>query len=426
MGGICLNWGCIPTKALLKNAEVLRQIKQSEKYGIKVGEISIDFKKNIKRSREVSNRLSKGIEFLIRKNKVTHINGTGVLKDHNSISVNVGNKNQIIKFEKIIIATGAYPKSFPMLPFDGKLVINYKDALKLTTIPKKIIIVGSGAIGCEFASYFNEFGASIDLIESMNSILPNEDIEISKQVLNSFVDSGINVSTNTEVSKIEKIKNKVKVFVKNKGKQRTINGDIVLVAIGVEGNIKNIGLKDIGVKTDNGSIIINELNQTNINNIYAVGDVTGAPWLAHVASAQGTIAAEHMAGMTPNPIDYSNIPGCTYCFPEVGSIGLTEQKAIDAGYDIKVGRFFLKANGKSMAIGETNGLIKLIFDSKYGELIGAHIVGANATELIGELGIAKSLEARWEDLAFQVHAHPTLSEAIMEASMDAFSTAIHQ
>jgi len=421
-----LNWGCIPTKSLLKNAEVLRQIKQSEKYGIKVGKISIDYKKNIKRSRDVSNRLSKGIEYLIKKNKVTHINGTGILKDQNTISVNVGNKDQIIKFEKIIIATGAYPKNFPTIGFDGEMVINYKDALKLTTIPKKIIIVGSGAIGCEFASYFNEFGANINLIESMSSILPNEDIEISKQVLNSFVDCGINVSTNTEVSKIEKIKNKVKVFVNSQGKQRAISGDIVLVAIGVEGNIENIGLKEVGVKTDNGSIIINELNQTNINNIYAVGDVTGAPWLAHVASAQGTMAAEHAAGIMPNLIDYSNIPGCTYCHPEVGSIGLTEQKATDAGYDIKVGRFFLKANGKGMAIGETNGLVKLIFDSKYGELIGAHIVGSNATELIGELGIAKSLEARWEDLAFQVHAHPTLSEAIMEASMDAFGSAIHQ
>lgn len=421
-----MNWGCIPTKSLLKNAEVLRQIKQSEKYGIKVGEISIDYKRNIKRSRDVSNRLSKGIEYLIKKNKITYINGTGVLKDQNTISVNLGNKDQIIKFDKIIIATGAYSKSFPMLGFDGKIVMNYKDVLKLTTIPKKIIIVGSGAIGCEFASYFNEFGANINLIESMSYILPNEDIEISKEVLNSFLDSGINVSTNTEVYKIEKIKNKVKVFVKNQGEKRTISGDIVLVAIGVEGNIKNIGLKDVGVKTDNGSIIINELNQTNIKNIYAVGDVTGPPWLAHVASAQGIIAAEHVAGVTPNPINYSNIPSCTYCYPEVGSIGLTEQKAIDAGYDIKVGRFFFKANGKSMAIGETSGLIKLIFDSKYGELIGAHIVGSNATELIGELGIAKSLEARWEDLAFQVHAHPTLSEAIMEASMDAFSSAIHQ
>tara|TARA_A100001011_G_scaffold116914_1_gene123448 strand:+ start:3105 stop:4370 length:1266 start_codon:yes stop_codon:yes gene_type:complete len=421
-----LNWGCIPTKSLLKNAEVLRQIKQSEKYGIKVGEISIDYKKNLKRSRDVSNRLSKGVGYLIKKNKVAHINGIGVLKDQNTISINMGNKNQVIEFEKIIIATGAHPKSFPMADFDGKMIINYKDALELTSIPKKIIIVGSGAVGCEFASYFNEFGAKISLIESMSSVLPNEDIEISKQVLSSFLDSGIEVLTNTDVYKIEKNKNKVKVFVKNQGRQKTIIGDIVLVAIGVEGNIKNIGLKSAGVKTDKCSIEINELNQTNINNIYAVGDVTGPPWLAHVASAQGIVAAEHIAGNSPHPVNYFNIPNCTYCYPEVGSIGLTEQKAIDAGYEIKVGRFFLKANGKNMAIGETGGLIKLIFDSKYGELIGAHVVGSNATELIGELGIAKSLEARWEDLAFQVHAHPTLSESIMEASMDAFSAAIHQ
>lgn len=421
-----MNWGCIPTKSLLKNAEVLRQIKQSEKYGIKVGEISIDYRKNIKRSRDVSNRLSKGIEYLIKKNKVDYINGVGILKDQNTISINVGNKDQVIKFEKIIIATGAYPKSFPMADFDGKLIINYKDALKLTSIPKKIIIVGSGAIGCEFASYFNEFGANVSIIESMSSILPNEDIEISKQVLNSFLDSNINVLTDTEVYKIEKNKNRVKVFIKDQEKQKVLNGDIVLVAIGVEGNIKNIGIKNIGINVNNGSITVNELNQTNINSIYAVGDVTGPPWLAHVASAQGIIAAEHIAGITPNPINYSNIPSCTYCYPEVGSIGLTEEKAIDAGYDVKVGRFFLKANGKSMATGETNGLLKLIFESKYGELIGAHIVGSNATELIGELGIAMSLEARWEDLAFQIHAHPTLSEAIMEASMDAFSSSIHQ
>jgi len=421
-----LNWGCIPTKALLKNAELLRQIKDSEKYGIKIGEVTIDFKKSVKRSREISKRLSKGIQFLIKKNKITHIEGRGFLKDQNTLSVTKEEKNQLIKYEQLIIATGARPKSFPMAQFDGKKVINYKEALGLTEIPKKIIIIGSGAIGCEFSSYFNEFGSSVHLIESMGSILPNEDKEISQQVLNSFIDSGINVFTSSEVSKIEKNKNKVKAHIKDKTGKSIIEGDIVLVAIGVEGNIDNIGLEKVGINTQNGSIVINELNQTNIDNIYAVGDVTGAPWLAHVASAQGSMVAEHIAGIKLNPIDYSNIPGCTYCYPEVGSIGLTEEQAKQEGYKVKIGRFFFKANGKSMAVGETEGLVKLIFDDKYGELIGAHIVGSNATELIAELGIAKALEARWEDLAYQIHAHPTLSEAVMEASLDAYNSAIHQ
>ena len=426
LGGVCLNWGCIPTKALIKNAEVYSLIKDSENYGIKVQNISIDFKKNVKRSRDISQRLSKGIEFLMKKNKIKHFNGIGRLKSKNSIEINNNDKVYIVEADKIIIATGARPKTFPGLDFDSENVISSKDAMLLENPPKDLIIIGSGAIGVEFAYYFNEFGTKVHIVEMMDRILPNEDREVSEEVEKNFERSGIKISKGMKVSKIQSMKNSAKVFLKNAGSEKIIKAERVLLAVGVTGNIDDLGLEDLGIEFETGAIKIDNLNRTNIDNIYAIGDVSGPPWLAHVASAQGHIAAEHSAGFNVSPIDYSNIPGCTYCQPQVGSLGMTEEKAISSGFKIKVGKFSFQASGKAMAVGDTVGFVKLIFDEKYGELLGAHIVGSEATEMIAELGMAKALEATWDDLSMTIHAHPTLSEAIMEAAMDAQGQSIHQ
>ena len=426
LGGICLNWGCIPTKSLLKNAEVYHYIKNADTYGINVGKVSVDFKKNIKRSRDVSNRLSKGIEFLIKKNKITHIQGTGKLTSKTSLEVKNKQKTDTIEADKIILATGARPKSFPGMEYDRNRVISFKEAMILDSPPKKMIIIGSGAIGSEFAYYYNEFGTEVHLIEMMDRILPVEDSDVSKEVAKSFKKSGITISTETKVSKIESLETKVKVHTEKNGKEEILEGDMALLAVGVKGNIENIGLEELGIITDQCAITINEFNQTNIPTIYAIGDVSGPPWLAHVASAQGHVAADHAAGHETKPVNYSNIPSCTYCQPQVGSLGMTEAQAKEAGHGVKIGKFLFQASGKAMAVGNTTGFVKLVFDSKYGELLGAHIVGAEATELIAELGLAKGLEATWEDIAMTVHAHPTLSEAIMEAALDAFGSAIHQ
>ena len=426
LGGVCLNWGCIPTKALIKNAEVYSLIKDSENYGIKVQNISVDFKKNVKRSRDISQRLSKGIEFLMKKNKIKHFNGIGRLKSKNSIEINNNDKVYIVEADKIIIATGARPKTFPGLDFDSENVISSKDAMLLENPPKDLIIIGSGAIGVEFAYYFNEFGTKVHIVEMMDRILPNEDREVSEEVEKNFKRSGIKISKGMKVSKIQSMKNSAKVFLKNAGSEKIIKAEKVLLAAGVTGNIDDLGLEDLGIEFETGAIKIDNLNRTNIDNIYAIGDVSGPPWLAHVASAQGHIVAEHSAGFNVSPIDYSNIPGCTYCQPQVGSLGMTEEKAISSGFKIKVGKFSFQASGKAMAVGDTVGFVKLIFDEKYGELLGAHIVGSEATEMIAELGMAKALEATWDDLSMTIHAHPTLSEAIMEAAMDAQGQSIHQ
>lgn len=425
LGGVCLNWGCIPTKALLKNAEVYHIIKNADSYGVTVGQVKVNFKKNVKRSRDVASRLSKGIEFLMKKNKITHIKGIGKLINKNKIEVQKGNKKETVEANNIVIATGARPRSFPNMELDGSRIISSKEAMILESPPKKMIIIGSGAIGCEFAYYFNEFGTQVHLIETMDHILPNEDSEISNEVEKSFKVSGIKISKGIKVSKIESLKTKVKVHTNN-SKAKLIESELVLLAIGVTGNIENIGLEDLGIKTEQGAIKINQFNQTNISNIYAIGDVSGPPWLAHVASAQGHVVAEHVNGIETRPIDYSNIPGCTYCQPQIGSLGLTEAEALESGYKVKVGKFLFQASGKAMAVGDTTGFVKLIFDEKYGELLGAHIVGSEATELIAELGIAKALETTWEEIAMTIHAHPTLSEAIMEAALDSFGSAIHQ
>ena len=427
LGGICLNWGCIPTKTLLKNAEVYNTIKNAEKYGIRVEKVTVDFHANIMRSRFISNQLNKGIEFLMKKNNITFIRGIGELISNTTIKLTNGKNNLLINANKIIIATGARPRTLKKIDIDGKRVISYKEAIMLDKVPKTMIIIGSGAIGCELASYFNEFGTDVHLIEISDRILPIEDKDVSKDVATNFKNVGIKVYTGAKVLKIDKLKTKVKVYFQNhSGKNQILEGSQALLAIGVTGNIENIGLEKLGIVTEKGAISINEFNQTNISNIYAIGDVTGPPWLAHVASAQGYVAVDHASGKDAKPLDYSNIPGCTYCQPQVGSLGFTETDAINAGIDIKVGKFSFEKNGKAMAMGSPTGFVKLIFDTKYGELIGAHIVGSEATELIAELSLAKSLESTWEDIAMMVHAHPTLSEAIMEAALDAYGSPIHQ
>lgn len=426
LGGVCLNWGCIPTKALLKNAEILHYVKNSKKFGINITEYDVDFGKTIKRSRDVSQRLSKGIEFLIKKNKITHINGRGVLKSVGEIEVTNGQKKESIKADSIIIATGARPRIFSGMEPDGKQVITSKEAMILKEPPKKMVIIGAGAIGAEFAYFYNEYGTQIHLIEMMTNILPVEDLDVSKEVEKSFKKSGIKIYTETKVTKIEKLKTKVKVYAEKGKKTQVIDADIILNAVGVTGNIENIGLEILGVKTDRGSITINEFNQTSVPNIYAIGDVSGPPWLAHVASAQGRVAAEHAVGRNAHPVDYLNIPGCTYCQPQVASLGMTEAAAKKAGHEIKVGRFDFRASGKALATGDSTGFVKIIFDKKYGELLGCHIVGSEATELIAELGVAKALETTWQEIAMTVHAHPTLSEAVMEAALDAFGQSVHQ
>ena len=426
LGGVCLNWGCIPTKALLKSAEILHYVKNSKEFGIHIPKYDIDFLQTVKRSRDVSRRLSKGIEFLMKKNKIKHIVGKGTLKSASDISVTNGTKKQTIKAKKIIIATGGRPKEFPGVEFDGKSIITSKEAMILDSPPKKITIIGAGPIGVEFAYFFNEFGSEVHLIEMMPNLLPNEDIEISKELERNFKKSGIHIYTNTKVSSIKKLQKNVKVAINKNKTSKIINTNTVLVATGVNGNIEGIGLEDIGVKTDRGSIVINEFNETCVSNIYAIGDVSGPPWLAHVASAQGHVAAEHASDKKTHPVDYSIVPGCTYCQPQVASLGLTEKAAKASGYKLKIGRFDFRGSGKALASGHPAGFVKIIFDEKYGELLGCHIIGNDATELIAELTLAKALETTWQEIAITMHAHPTLSEAIMEAAQDAFGQSVHK
>ena len=426
LGGVCLNWGCIPTKALLKSAEILHYIKNSKQFGIQVPKYNIDFVQTVKRSRDISLNLSKGIEFLMKKNKIKHIVGRGILNSKSEIIVSNGKKEQKVQAKKIIIATGGRAKKFAEIEFDDKNIISSKEAMVVDSPPKKLIIIGAGAIGAEFAYFFNEFGSDVHLIEMMPNILPNEDLEISKELEKLFKKSGINIYTGTKVSKVKKLQKNIKVTLEKGKTSKIIEAEKVLVAMGVCGNIEGIGLEDIGIKTDCGSIVINEFNETSVPNIYAIGDVSGPPWLAHVASAQGHVAAEHASGKKAHPLDYSNIPACTYCQPQVASMGLTEKAAKDGGYKLKVGRFNFSGSGKALAIGSSEGFIKIIFDEKYGELLGCHIIGNDATELIAELTLAKALETTWQEIAITMHAHPTLSEAIMEAAQDAYGQGIHQ
>ena len=423
LGGVCLNWGCIPTKALLKNADVLTIIKNASKYGIEIPEYTVKWSKVIKRSRNVARRLNKGIEFLMKKNKVTYIPARGKLIDATTVQTTSekGDVNKI-SASKIIIATGARPKWFPGMEPDGDRVITSKEAMVQEEQPKSLIIIGAGAIGIEFAHFYNTYGTEVTVIEALPTILPVEDEDVSKELLGIFKKRKMNILTNTFVEKIERLKTKVKVHTKD---GQIIEADKALIAVGVKGNIDDIGLEEVGINLDKGWISTDGYMQTNIEGVYAIGDVAGPPWLAHVASEEGIIAAEHLSGKNPEPMKYDNIPGCTYCHPEVASVGLTEKAAREAGYELKIGNFPFRALGKAMAVGDTDGFVKVIYDAKYGELLGCHIIGAEATNLITEAGIARKLEATWHEILTTIHPHPTLSEAIMEATADALGEAVH-
>lgn len=419
VGGICLNWGCIPTKALLKSAELYNLMKRADEFGLKLENLAFDFKKVIQRSRQVAERLTRGVEFLLKKNNVTKISGEGFILKQNVVGVK-GDKDEMeIESRNIIIATGARPREIPGIKVDGKFIITSKEAMLLEEPPKSMIIIGAGAIGVEFAYFYNSFGTKITLIEMMPSILPNEDKEITDILAKSFQKSGIEILTETKVISAVQEDNSAVVKIERKNGEEILKADVALVAIGVRGNTDGIGLENVGVEVENTFIKVDKKTyKTNVDGIYAIGDVIGPPLLAHAASAEGIRCVENIAGVETLPVDYNGIPSCTYCIPQVASIGLTEQKAIELGYEIRVGRFPFRANGKALALGETEGIVKVIFDAKYGELLGAHIIGPEATELIAEFGVVKTLEGTAFEIAKTIHAHPTLSETLMEASAD--------
>ena len=426
LGGICLNWGCIPTKALLKNAELMNGMKHLSDFGITYENLKFDFEKIIQRSRGVADVSEKGVRYLMKKNKIDVIEGTAFINKDKSITVTdkTGKVTEKVTAKHIIIATGARARTLGNLKFDEKKILSSTGAMTAKELPAKMTIVGSGAIGCEFAYFYNAFGTEVTIIEMLPSILPVEDKDISDVVAREFKKSGIRILTDTKTENIEVKGGKVITKVSGKSNE-DIESDVVLVAIGVQGNIENLGLEELGIVTEKGSIKVDRDYKTNAEGIYAIGDVNGPPWLAHVASSEGINCIEKIKGMHVPDIDYNTIPGCTYCQPQVASVGLTEKKALEEGYEIKVGKFPFSASGKSRAMGETTGLIKVIFDKKYDELLGAHITGVEATELITEFVLAKSLEATHEQILKTVHAHPTLSEANMEAVGVAYNEAIN-
>jgi len=429
LGGVCLNWGCIPTKSLLKNAEIYDTIKnRGQDFGITATGLEFDFSQIIKRSRGISDRISKNVEFLIKKNKIERIRGFGKLRSENQIDIynESGDKSELIEAQKIIIATGARPKSIPSIPVDKKMIITSTEAMNLPEQPKELVIVGAGAIGIEFAYFYSVLSTKVTIIEMMDNILPIEDKEVSRELEKSFKKRKISILTKATVEKAVVKGKKVIVTVSVNGEKKEITADKVLNAIGVTGNVEGFGLEELGVELYKNHIKVNIENyETNISGIYAIGDVIGPPWLAHVASHEGIICVESIQGINKKPLDYNNIPGCTYCQPQVASVGFTEEKAIEAGYKIKIGKFPFMASGKAFAVGERDGFVKLIFDEKYGEILGAHIIGSEATELIAELVLARELEATGESILKTIHAHPTLSESIMEAAGQAYGEAIH-
>ena len=425
LGGICLNWGCIPTKALLKSAQVFEYINHAEDYGITVKDANADFTNIIKRSRDVADGMSKGIDYLLKKNKVDVINGYGKVKKGNKVSVTADGTSTDYSAKHIIIATGARSRELPNLPHDGKKIIEYRKALSLSKAPKKMVIVGSGAIGVEFAYFYNSMGTDVTIVEFMPNIVPVEDIDISKQLQRSFKKSGIKVMTNSSVEKVDTSGTGCKVLMKTKKGEETIECDVVLSAVGIAANIENIGLEEVGIKTEKGKIIVDDYYNTNISGYYAIGDVLPTQALAHVASAEGIICIEKISGQSPEPIDYGNIPGCTYCSPEIASVGLTENAAKEAGHEIKVGKFPFTASGKASAAGHKDGFVKVIFDEKYGEWLGCHMIGYNVTEMIAEAVVARKLETTGHEVLKAIHPHPTMSEAVMEAVADAYDEVIH-
>jgi dihydrolipoamide dehydrogenase len=426
LGGICLNWGCIPTKALLKSAQVYDYLKHVDAYGLKAEAIDKDFDAIIKRSRGVAEGMSKGVQFLMKKNKIEVIEGFGKLKTGKKVAV-TNDKGEVTEYsaDHIIIATGARSRELPNLPQDGKKVIGYRQAMTLPKQPKKMIVVGSGAIGSEFAHFYNAIGTEVTIVEFLPHLVPLEDEEISKQFERSFKKSGIKVMLNSSVESVDTSGKGVKAVVKTKKGEEILEADILLSAVGIKSNLENIGLEDVGIVTDRDKILVNDFYQTNIPGYYAIGDVVPGPALAHVASAEGITCVEKIAGLNTQPVDYSNIPGCTYASPEIASVGLTEAKAKEQGYELKIGKFPFSASGKAKAAGTPDGFVKVIFDAKYGEWLGCHMIGAGVTDMIAEAVVARKLETTGYEILKAIHPHPTMSEAVMEAVAAAYDEVIH-
>ncbi|BCY28635.1 dihydrolipoyl dehydrogenase [Flavobacterium okayamense] len=426
LGGICLNWGCIPTKALLKSAQVFDYLKHASDYGLKVDNVEKDFGAVIARSRSVADGMSKGVQFLMKKNKIDVIEGFGKLKPGKKVDVTAADgKVTEYSADHIIVATGARSRELPNLPQDGKKVIGYRQAMTLPEQPKSMIVVGSGAIGVEFAHFYNSMGTEVTIVEFMPNVVPVEDEDISKQFERSLKKAGINVMTNSSVERIDTSGNGVKAFVKTSKGEEVLEADILLSAVGIKTNIEGIGLEEVGIATDRDKILVNDYYQTNVPGYYAIGDVTPGQALAHVASAEGILCVEKIAGMHVEALDYGNIPGCTYATPEIASVGLTEKAAKEKGYEIKVGKFPFSASGKAKAAGTPDGFVKVIFDAKYGEWLGCHMIGAGVTDMIAEAVVARKLETTGHEILKAVHPHPTMSEAVMEAVADAYGEVIH-
>jgi dihydrolipoamide dehydrogenase len=421
LGGICLNWGCIPTKALLKSAQVFEYLKHADDYGLSVKEYDKDFNAVVKRSRGVAEGMSNGVKFLMKKNKIDVIEGFGKLKTGKKVDV----EGKEYSADHIIIATGARSRELPSLPQDGKKVIGYREAMVLPEQPKKMIVVGSGAIGVEFAYFYNALGTDVTIVEYVDRIVPVEDEEVSKQLERSFKKSGINIMTSAEVTSVDTSGKGVKATVKTKKGEEILEADIVLSAVGIKSNIENIGLEDVGIAVDRDKVLVNDFYQTNIPGYYAIGDITPGQALAHVASAEAILCVEKIAGQHVEALDYGNVPGCTYCTPEIASVGLTEQQAKDKGIDIKVGKFPFSASGKASASGAKDGFVKVIFDAKYGEWLGCHMIGAGVTDMIAEAVLGRKLETTGHEVLKAIHPHPTMSEAVMEAVAAAYGEVIH-
>lgn len=427
LGGICLNWGCIPTKSLLKSAQAFEYAMHAADYGVSItGEVKPDFNAMIKRSRGVADGMSKGIKYLFTKNKIEEIRGYGRLVDKNTVEVTDETGHRALHSAKhIILATGARSRELPDIEQDGEKIIGYREAMNLPNQPKSMVVIGSGAIGSEFAYFYQSIGTDVTLVEYMPNVVPNEDEEVSKALERSFKKMKMKVYTNASVEAVDSSGKLCKVTIKTKKGEEVAEAEIVLSAVGITPNLENIGIEELGIELERGKVKVNQFYQTNLDSVYAIGDIVAGPALAHVASAEGIVCVEKIAGLNPQPIDYSNIPGCTYTSPEISSVGLTEQKAKEAGYDIKVGKFPYSASGKASASGQKEGFVKLIFDAKYGELLGAHMIGGNVTEIIAELVVAKKLEITGHELFKSIHPHPTMSEAVMEAAAAAYGEVIH-
>jgi dihydrolipoamide dehydrogenase len=424
LGGICLNWGCIPTKALLKSAQVMEYAKHAADYGIEVNNFKQNFGNVIKRSRGVADKMNKGVTFLMKKNKIDVVMGNGKLIAPNKLEVtSADGKKQTLEAKNIIIATGARARELPALKLDGKKVIEYRVAMSLPNQPKSMIVVGSGAIGTEFAYFYNSLGTKVTVVEFLPRIVPVEDEEISKELEKNFKKQGITIMVNSEVTSVDISGNGVKAKIKTQDGEVTLEADVLLSAVGIAANIENIGLEELGIKTDKGRIVVDANQQTNVPGVYAIGDCTPNQALAHKATKEGINAAEHLSGKKPEPIDYNNVPGCTYCTPEIASVGYTEKAAKDAGYEIKVGKFPFMASGKATAAGATEGFVKIVYDAKYGELLGCHMIGYNVTEVIAEVVAARKLETTAHEILNAIHPHPTISEAVKEATAVAYGEA---